>query len=369
MSDTGQAAAAPSPNMAVVGSAREVPESARSASSSQPSARSSGRMRRTYSTPRIRCDRLPTHTIKAIPGYRGYLPGVKSETIGENIFSNVVYESQHATKRLGHSQSAQLYDRDQARAAQAGLLSIRVPEPTREQILKTLDNKRGDEDRVAGFAAAAGDYRESRVPDSYESYYEEPPLDNTLKAKTNIVGYGGHVPGREAENVHGNTWTRTNLNATSAFHRTFRGRNRNERSDPWAVTKGKSRLHPRGAYDMEQNRNQKFLYTKERTAVGRVETDTQEEVPLYNNSYNDMRRGWSLDPFVGKQIDAAGRQEPFTMQESYGCVRPFKALRAPGYTGFVPGKIGENIVAERQTMTDHIAVHRTNKNKSEKLQR
>lgn len=57
------------------------------------------------------------------------------------------------------------------------------------EVLKTLDNKRGDDDMRTGWVPTAGDYRESRVLNSLEAHYEEPPPDNVLKAKTNIVGY------------------------------------------------------------------------------------------------------------------------------------------------------------------------------------
>ncbi|CAD7968790.1 unnamed protein product [Amoebophrya sp. A120] len=328
-------------------------------------------LQRSYSSGAMtRCDRLPTHTIKGIPGYRGYLPGVKAETIGEGLFSNVLYESQHATKRKGHAQQHYLLDRDTDRAVR-NLDYEPMPEryPTKEEILKKLDNKRGDDDMATGWVPTAGDYRESRVLDSHECYYEEPPMDNVLKAKTNIVGYTGHIPGRESENVFANTWSRTNMNATAAFYRTFRGRNRNERNDPLALTKGRSRLFPRGVYDMNQNQGGKLLFTKERTVVGRNESDSKPEIPMFSSSYQDKRRGWSLDPWVGKQIDPAGREEPFSRQESYGCIPPFAAPRAPGYTGFVPGKVGENVVGERQTIADAVCFHRTMKNKSEKLQR
>ncbi len=114
---------------------------------------------------------------------------------------------------------------------------------SKHQFLKTQDNKRGDDDMMTGFVPCAGDYRESRYLNSQECYYEEPPLDNSLKAKTNIVGYGGYIPGRESENIYGNTWTRTNMNATNAFYRSYNGRNRQERSDPLAMDKNRGRLY------------------------------------------------------------------------------------------------------------------------------
>jgi len=351
-------------------SAREMNNGDRSERSC--SARSSGdysdRKRFYSSGPVIRCDRVPTHSIKAIPGYRGYLPGVRAETIGEGLFSAVVYDSQQATRKRGHAQQHFLRDRDiEHRRRNAPPLS--VPPPTREEVLKTLDNKRGDDDMRTGWVPTAGDYRESRVLNSLEAHYEEPPPDNVLKAKTNIVGYGGHIPGRESENVFANTWTRTNMNATAAFYRTYRGRNRDGRDDPLALTKGRSRLSPRGVYDMQQNRNGKLLFSKERTVVPRNEADTKPEIPMFSTSYQDKRRGWSLDPWVGKQIDPAGREEPFSRQESFGCIPAFGAPRAPGYTGYVPSKVAENVVGERQTMADHISFHRNTKNRAEQMQR
>ncbi len=126
---------------------------------------------------------------------------------------------------------------------------------------------------------------------------------------------------------------------------------------------------PRDFYDMQQNRNLKLLFTKEGTAVERLESDDKDQVPMFSSSYQDVRRGWSLDPWVGKQIDPAGREPVFTRQESFGCIPAVKYHRAPGYTGYVPGKVSENVVGERQTITDHIAKHRTDKNRAEILQR
>lgn len=129
---------------------------------------------------------------------------------------------------------------------------------------------------------------------------------------------------------------------------------------------------------MQQNRNGKLLFSKERTVVPRNEADTKPEIPMFSTSYQDKRRGWSLDPWVGKQvhfcytppsvvmlmpclnlqyfydnsfpsltqIDPAGREEPFSRQESFGCIPAFGAPRAPGYTGYVPSKVAENVAKQ-----------------------
>lgn len=194
-------------------------------------------------------------------------------------------------------------------------------------------------------------------------------MENTLKAKTNILHYTGYIPGKKSENVYSNGWTKSNLNATAAFHRTYLGRNRYGRSDPLAMEDGKERTHPRGFYDGDQNRGLRALFTKGLTAVERVASDDKPEIPMFSSSYQDMRRGWSLDPYVGKQIDPAGRLEPYTRQEGWGCQKAPDYHRAPKYAGYVPGRYGENVVGERQTIVDHICSHRTRKNRAEILQR
>ena len=72
-----------------------------------------------------------------------------------------------------------------------------------------------------------------------------------------------------------------------------------------------------------------MLFTKEGTAVERLESDDKDQIPWYSSSYQDLRRGWSLDPWVGKQIDAAGREPVFTRQESFGCIPAARRAESP----------------------------------------
>lgn len=431
---------------------------------------------RTQSVPTIRCDRSQTNTLRGIPGYRGYVPGKKSEGVIAGLYNDVVNEAQHVTKKLTHNQQEHSkylrekgafdayatemarYQRegraprdplDQSRAVgsthevplnsrktdlpvdvsgrdaavfdpskaastgqevlspgfnmgnispnprsnalgtgrlDAGKYSLRSAslggagqDQPRPDLLQSMSGRsfpggvtanRGNDDMGWGDVPAAGDFRESRALNSIECHYQEPLPDNTLKAKTNIKGYTGYIPAKKSENVYGNTWTRNNLTSTSAFQRTFRGRNRPGRSDPLAMEKGNSRLEPRGFYDSNQNRRLKTLFVKEGTAVERLQTDDAREIPQFSTSYQDVRRGYSLDPWVGKQVDPAGRMAPVTRQESYSAVPPpgFGA-RATGTTYYVPGKKSENIYGERENITYHMAKHATRVNRSEHMQR
>ena len=49
-------------------------------------------------------------------------------------------------------------------------------------------------------------------------------------------------------------------------------------------------------------------------------------------------------------VDAAGRQGPQDRVESYGgCKPPMSKKYIHGYTGWVPGRVGESVIGERQT--------------------
>ncbi len=137
--------------------------------------------------PLVRCDKKDTFSKEAIPGYKGYQPGVKAETLSSGLFSTILEDSKHATRRKAHNEQSNIREKNAARtiAEAGGVPAVRVA--TRDEILQELDNKRGDDDLMTGYVPCAGDYRESRILNSYESYYEEPFMENTLKAKTNIV--------------------------------------------------------------------------------------------------------------------------------------------------------------------------------------
>ena len=74
-------------------------------------------------------------------------------------------------------------------------------------------------------------------------------------------------------------------------------------------------------------------------------------------------------PAGGSHVDPAGRSAPMYRQESWGATKPVYPPRAPGYTGYVPGKVSEGVFGERQNITDYVCQHREKKNRSENLQR
>lgn len=107
--------------------------------------------------PTIRCDQKVKQSIQAIPGYKGYLPGVKAETLGEGLFSTMVYESQGATKRLCHNEQANIREKDAPRVLEemGGMPGQRVA--STDELLKEKDNKRGEDDIMTGYVPAAGE--------------------------------------------------------------------------------------------------------------------------------------------------------------------------------------------------------------------
>ncbi len=105
--------------------------SARSAGSSARSVGSGAHIIRHRSVPTIRCDRQNMQNVKAIPGYTGYIAGKNAESIAEGLFTNIVYEAQHATKKLGHLEQDRLLTRKLKREAENWQPSL-VPPTTHE---------------------------------------------------------------------------------------------------------------------------------------------------------------------------------------------------------------------------------------------
>mmetsp|Transcript_84299 Transcript_84299/g.188201 ORF Transcript_84299/g.188201 Transcript_84299/m.188201 type:complete len:227 (-) Transcript_84299:135-815(-) len=157
-----------------------------------------------------------------------------------------------------------------------------------------------------------------------------------------IPGYGGHIPGKAAENVFADTWLKSNTRSLGS-HLVAR----NDAPKEWS------------------------LLTEGRTLLPAAAADAIVEVPLKNPSYQDCARGWSACGFTGARIEAAGRIAPKDRQEAFGCSapRPPRDMPIHGYTGWVRGRAGESVVGERQSMTRTISDHLSKKNSIRVTQR
>lgn len=285
------------------------------------------------------------HIGSAIPGYAGHVPGARIEvSVLGGTFTKDVEASRHTRSRPTiDCQAHRLACDDRQKRANSTVPPPRAP---------------AHDCRGIGYAAA-GDTQHSRVPATCE---EKAHLHSSMgltslaheglggaghlrgyaKAVVGIPGYAGYVPGKAAENVHADTWSKSHERSLGA-HLDAR------RSAPkkWCVV-------------AESN-----------TLVPGVRGDAQKEIPLMNPSYQDRVRGWSSCQFSGSHVDPAGRLAPRDRQEGFGGVQANLNEKVPihGYAGWVPGRVGENVVGERQCKTNEVSAHLFNKNRMRVTQR
>lgn len=171
-------------------------------------------------------------------------------------------------------------------------------------------------------------------------------------AARGVPGYTGYIPGKHAENVVAEGWSKAHSRSLSSHFAA-----RAEAPKKWS------------------------LMTEGRTLVAPVSSDTLAEVPIKNPSYHDIARGWSTCDFTGAHIDPAGRMAPKDRQEGFGAIQPAaprfsvgnqaatKVVPIHGYAGWVPGRVGESVVGERQCKTNAISDHLFQKNRMRTTQR
>jgi hypothetical protein len=207
---------------------------------------------------------------------------------------------------------------------------------------------------------AAGDTQHSRIPVSGEKrVHHHSGMGLTSRAhdglghmsqlrgfggaSQGIPGYTGYVPGKNAENVFADGWSRGNEKSLTAhFEANVKG------PKQWS------------------------LMTEGGTMIAAKGTDGLKEHPLHNPSYQHHQKGWSKCDFTGAHICPAGRLGPHDRQESFGQGSPQvnkKEACIHGYMGWVPGRVGENVVGERQCKTNQISHLLYNKVKMRTTQR
>jgi len=279
----------------------------------------------------------------AIPGYAGHVPGQRIEAahVAGTFARSVEVGRSLRSRPTFDAQALRLAREDEDRRARSAAPAARAP-------------LHGD--HSWGYSAA-GDVR-SRVPASgEEKAVAHSSMGLTSAAYENlggarqrgfgsvargIPGFAGHVPGKAGENVFAETWSKCNERSL-ARHLAARG----EAPRSWSLS------------------------TEGRTLVAPGPAEMLAEVPIKNPSYQDTASGWSTCDFTGAHVEAAGRMAPRDRQEAFGGRPPKLSTSGPihGYAGWVPGRMGENVIGERQSKTNAVSGHLFRKNCMRNTQR
>lgn len=280
----------------------------------------------------------------AIPNYVGHIPGARTEEdVSFGTFSrNLDACRQKRSRATFDPQDARIKKEDGDRLARSLPATVQAP----------VYDKRGTSHPVAG------DTAHSRVPESHEErVHFQSDLGLTSLAHENRGGFGrhrgyqsatkgipgftGHIPGKNAENIFADGWSKTT-----------------ERSVANHLTAVRS------------SAKEATVLTAGGTVVAPHPSDMLGEVPIFNPSYQDRTRGWSNCEFTGKNVEAAGRLAPKNRQEGFnGLAPPASRNQIHGYAGWVPGRVGESVVGERQCKTNDISDHLFRKNRMRITQR
>jgi len=300
-------------------------------------------MHRAYSEPNLRTRKSLFGGLAAssIPGYQGHCPG-------KNVDDVVCGTWRKVNEQCRESRKIPTYDGQSLRCEREAESQRK---PSEKRRVPKYDS------RGIGFPPA-GDTTHSRIfrSDEYTSLMAPGTCSKTWdglvnqspqgykgfstqiagfgKATGNIPGFTGHVPGKIAENLYGDTWSKTCENSVSSH---FMARS--------------------------QAPKRTSFFTKEHTAVPAIDSDFYKEIPLHNRSYIDLKHGFSNCQYTGMQIDPAGRLPPAGHQETFGRQRPPQASIVHGYAGYVPGRVSENVHGDRQCKTNEVSTLLTYKNK------
>lgn len=281
---------------------------------------------------------IGNHIGAALPGYSGHVPSVRLE--GEAMASTFGRSLRIAqgvrSQKTCDIQAMRLQREEQDRRTRTIIPPTRAPEY----------DKRGIS------YPPAGDTLHSRIPESNEEKYHyhsgmgltslaydglggAGKLRSHGAAARAIPGYQGFIPGKVTENAFAETWSKTQ-ETSLASHFAARA------SAPKTWT----------------------LMTEGRTTLAPVASDTIAEMPIRNPSYQDHAKGWSECKVTGKDVLPAGAAPPFGRHEVFGMKVPdvSQVLHhgvAPihGYKGYIPGRISENVIGERQGKSIALADH------------
>lgn len=268
-----------------------------------------------------------SHLAGAIPGYSGHVPGRRNEgaTIATTFAKGTEVARVACSTPTFDVQELGATQKDQQRGAR-----LSTSQPSRAPRY----------DRSGSDYPAAGDFNDTQrdsenvkkpchssmrlTSRTYDGLGGLGTLRGYGSAAGNIPGFTGHIPGKVVQNVHGGTWTKLNEQGIGEH------------------------FAARMAAPKEWS-----LCTKGGTLVSTVKTDAMKEIPIKSRSYADHIAGWSDCRYTGSMIGPAGRA---LGQESYGLApQPPAGKQIHGYAGWVPGRVGESVVGERQCNTNHVA--------------
>jgi len=299
------------------------------------------------------------HVSKAIPMYTGYCQGKKNldceANVQSGLFSAVANQSKDIKARTMFGRLSADEKAPYVNKTWFDRMPAEEPEALKESY-------RGAPKAFAADLVAAGDYRESKIPRSLPKvpFHEDCGPQGHGATLCGITNYTGYLPGYKSENSFGSTWQRTRMRSVGA---------KLDHHDKIRHISTVDARHPAKAC---------VRITKEGTAVQEVETDQLPEMVPFNNSYLDVKRGYSSCMFSGTHIDPAGRMPPSgagkisrqpPRQDTFGRQRPLVAGLPPGYTGYTGGKLSENVIGERGCKTHEICRFLTYKNQIRNVQR
>lgn len=270
------------------------------------------------------------HIGGAIPGYLGFVPGSRTEA---DISFGIVTKNIEACRNARTRATFDPQQHAKSKRDEMDRLARSVPPPR----APSHDN-RGIEHPFAG------DTQHSRIPvDGEQRSHLQSNLGLTSHAHEGRGGFGdlrgygsaskaisgftGHIPGKFSENVFADGWSKMTERSVASHLRSVR----------------------KGPKEMS-------LLTGNGTVVAPSSGDMLAEQPIRNPSYQCRTRGWSGCEYSGIYIDAAGRNGPKHRQEGYkGVPPPPSKNQIHGYAGWVPGRVGESVVGERQCKTNEIS--------------
>lgn len=290
------------------------------------------------------------HTSKGIPGYRGYIPGR-----GENCAGTFKQMADVSRANRCKAAFSRLEPEERGNNYREATWFERLP--PKETI--TMPEYRGIDKVAPRGMEPAGDLKEARIKSGWKKATDHEDLGppGHGAAVAGIVNYAGFLPGYRSENVYGHTWGRTRQLSVGAYF------------DASADKDLRRRAGLMDAKHPVRDPTQGVRLTKESTAVPDVDADRLREVPLHSNSYQDVRRGFSRCMYGGVDVDPAGRAAPFGRQDTFGRKKAPSPEKPHGYTGFVPGKLGQNVVGERICKTNEISKLLSYKNSIRVVQR
>lgn len=149
-------------------------------------------------------------------------------------------------------------------------------------------------------------------------------------AAKGIPGYQGYVPGKHAENVCSETWSRGNEKSVHAH---------------LAACSGAPKSKP--------------VFVQGNTLVHGTRQQHLREIPVKNPGYQDRFGGWSACELTGSQVDPAGRMAPHNRQEGYDARPPRPATITvaapiPGFGGHFVGRGRDNFSERQQRTASHL---------------